>query len=116
MSTVLVTPEHDAAANKASEGKKIVSVAKSFVPRLREMQAETDRAARIPEALAEEMEDAGLFSLSKPKEFGGLQTGLQTWLEVVSQLGNGNGGGRVGDHLAECLPLVVCGSVSQTHH
>ena len=70
----------------------IVKVARSFVPRLIAAQAESDRLARVPADLVEEMHQAGLFSLGVPSEHGGSQANLSTWMEVISELGRGNGG------------------------
>ncbi len=70
----------------------IVGRARSFVPRLRAGQSASDQAARVPQELADELQAAGLFSLGVPREYGGLQTNLSTWMEAVSEIGRGDGG------------------------
>jgi len=70
----------------------IVDRARAIVPRLREGQAESDRLARVPPALVEELEEAGFLSMTTPRAYGGLQTSLSKWMEVNAELGRGDGG------------------------
>lgn len=70
----------------------IVDRARAIVPRLREGQAESDRLARVPPALVEELEEAGFLSMTTPRAYGGLQTSLSEWMEVNAELGRGDGG------------------------
>ena len=72
--------------------KKLIEWTKSFVPRLREAQAASDLQAKVPDDLAEELHDAGAFSLMTPAAYGGMQASLLTWMDVVSEMGRGNGG------------------------
>ena len=55
-----------------SPEKELIDWTKSFVPRLREAQAASDQQARVPDALAEELHDAGVFSLMTPAAYGGI--------------------------------------------
>ena len=70
----------------------IVARARSFVPRLRELQAEIDRVARIPDELVEDLERAGIYSLTIPRAYGGEECSVSTWREVVAELGRGDAG------------------------
>jgi 3-hydroxy-9,10-secoandrosta-1,3,5(10)-triene-9,17-dione monooxygenase len=81
-----------AKAQAQSSADDIVSRARSFVPRLREAQAEIDRLARIPDELVEALEQAGLYSLTIPRAYGGGECSVSTWREVVTELGRGDAG------------------------
>lgn len=75
-----------------SSADDIVTRARSFVPRLREAQAEIDRLARIPDELVEDLERAGIYSLTIPRAYGGAECSMSTWREVVTELGRGDAG------------------------
>ncbi len=70
----------------------VVQAARSLVPRLREARAETDRLARIPDDIVEAMRDLGLYSMTVPRAYGGLQTNVSTWMEAVTEIGRGDAG------------------------
>ncbi|HVR89840.1 MAG TPA: acyl-CoA dehydrogenase family protein [Novosphingobium sp.] len=70
----------------------IVAWARAFVPELRAAQTESDRLARPPEHLVEKMKRAGIYSLTVPRIYGGLQADISTWLRTVTELGRGDGG------------------------
>lgn len=70
----------------------LVERARAFVPALREARVEIDEIARPPEALARQMKDAGIYSMTVPREYGGLQTSLDTWRQVVTEIGRGDAG------------------------
>ena len=75
-----------------SNKRKVVESARSLVPRLRAAQAETDRLARVPEDIVDEMQDLGLYSMMVPKAFGGLQTSVSTYMQAVTEIGRGDAG------------------------
>jgi 3-hydroxy-9,10-secoandrosta-1,3,5(10)-triene-9,17-dione monooxygenase len=81
-----------AKAQAQSSADEIVARARSFVPRLREAQADIDRLARIPDELVEDLERAGIYSLTIPRAYGGEECSVSTWREVVSELGRGDAG------------------------
>ena len=70
----------------------IVAWARAFVPELRAAQTESDRLARPPKHLVEKMKRAGIYSLTVPRIYGGLQADISTWLWTVTELGRGDGG------------------------
>jgi 3-hydroxy-9,10-secoandrosta-1,3,5(10)-triene-9,17-dione monooxygenase len=80
------------AASPAIAETDLVERARQFVPELREARFEIDRLARPPEELAERMKAAGIYSMTVPREFGGLQTSLDTWRQVVTEIGRGDAG------------------------
>lgn len=70
----------------------LIASAQALVPELREARLEIDRVARPPEELAERMKDAGIYSMTVPYEYGGLQTSVDTWRQVVTEIGRGDAG------------------------
>ncbi|WP_130392465.1 acyl-CoA dehydrogenase family protein [Cupriavidus agavae] len=65
--------------------------AAAMVPALRARAAEVDALARLPDATVAELDDAGIFDMMVPKDAGGLQVSLRTYMEVVSEIGRGDG-------------------------
>lgn len=63
----------------------------AMVPTLRARTAEVDTLARLPELTIAELDDAGVFDMMVPQSAGGLQTSLRTYMEVVSEVGRGDG-------------------------
>jgi len=58
---------------------------------LRSRSAETDALARLPDATIADLEKARLFDMLVPKMYGGLQCSLRTFMDVVVELGRGDG-------------------------
>jgi alkylation response protein AidB-like acyl-CoA dehydrogenase len=81
-----------AKAPAQSSAHDIVARARSFVPRLREAQGEIDSLARIPDELVNDLERAGIYSLTIPRAYGGEECSVSTWREVVTELGRGDAG------------------------
>jgi 3-hydroxy-9,10-secoandrosta-1,3,5(10)-triene-9,17-dione monooxygenase len=79
-------------ATYADAGPALIESATAFVPSLREARFEIDKIARPPEAIVEQMKDAGIYSMAVPHEYGGLQTSLDTWRKVVTEIGRGDAG------------------------
>jgi len=50
---------------------------------------ETDRLRRLPDANVAALKEAGLCRLMVPKRFGGHQTDIHTYIEVMEALGRG---------------------------
>jgi 3-hydroxy-9,10-secoandrosta-1,3,5(10)-triene-9,17-dione monooxygenase len=70
----------------------VVGRARSLVERLRSRHAETDRISKATDETSAELESAGLFKLTVPCAYGGLETSITTWMEAVAELGRGDGG------------------------
>jgi 3-hydroxy-9,10-secoandrosta-1,3,5(10)-triene-9,17-dione monooxygenase len=70
----------------------LVEAVRAMVPKLRAGQAESDQLARVPEAIADEFQAMGVYSMMLPKALGGLQTSISTYMDVVTEIGRGNGG------------------------
>ncbi len=89
MSTVA---EEVFAVSQDQRQKDVVEAARALVPFLREQQAESDRLGRAPDETVAKLKAAGIYSLTTPHAYGGLQTNLTTWMEVITEIGRGDGG------------------------
>ena len=70
----------------------VVSAVKALLPELRAAQAESDQLARPPEHIVEKLREAGAYSLTIPKEYGGLGADMKTWMKTVTEIGRGDAG------------------------
>src|SRR5712672_883834 len=68
----------------------VVQRAAALVPTLRERAVETDRIARLPDATVADLEAAGLFELTTPRRYGGLQTDVRSYMDAMVELGRGD--------------------------
>ncbi|HXR87011.1 MAG TPA: acyl-CoA dehydrogenase family protein [Stellaceae bacterium] len=78
---------HDAAAPPPAE---LIARARSFIPKLVECGAETERERRIPHRLIDEMREVGLFRALQPKRWGGYETDVGTYYEIEMALAEGD--------------------------
>jgi GTP cyclohydrolase II len=62
----------------------------ALVPRLRERAGETEELRRIPAATIAELKAAGVFQMLAPKAVGGFGMGLETYVQVVRRLAQGD--------------------------
>jgi 3-hydroxy-9,10-secoandrosta-1,3,5(10)-triene-9,17-dione monooxygenase len=62
-----------------------------LIPTLRSRSSETDALARLPDSTIADLEKAQLFNMLVPKMYGGLQCSLRTFMDVVVELGRGDG-------------------------
>jgi len=69
----------------------LVTAATSLIPMLRSRSSETDALARLPDSTIADLEKAQLFNMVVPKMYGGLQCWLRTFMDVVVELGRGDG-------------------------
>jgi len=51
----------------------------------------TDAARRLPDEVVQALRESGMCALMVPKRFGGLQTSVRTYIDVMSELGLGCG-------------------------
>ena len=68
-----------------------VAAATSLISTLRSRSSETDALARLPDATIADLEKAHLFDMLVPKVYGGRQCSLRTFMDVVVELGRGDG-------------------------
>lgn len=70
----------------------VVSAVKALLPELRAAQAESDRLAQPPRDIVEALREAGAYSLTVPKEYGGLEADMKTWMDTITEIGRGDAG------------------------
>src|SRR5258708_36212945 len=75
----------------AAADVNLVAAATSLIPKLRSRSSETDALARLPDSTIADLEKARLFDMPVPKMYGGLQCSLRTFMDVVVELGRGDG-------------------------
>src|SRR5206468_11163406 len=63
----------------------------SFRPLLESQAHETDRLRRLPDVSVKALKDAGLCRLMVPRRFGGHETDIHIYIEVMVALGRGCG-------------------------
>lgn len=68
----------------------LIAAAEALIPALKSRNATVDQTGRLPKETIDDLEAAGLFSLTTPHRYGGKQTSVRTFLEVVSTLGRGD--------------------------
>ena len=90
--------------------------ARAFVPILRERAKETEEIRRIPEATMQELKDAGLFKLLRPKRYGGLQTNMRTFSDVIVEISRGCASTGWIVSLCAIRELMVAESFSEKTH
>jgi 3-hydroxy-9,10-secoandrosta-1,3,5(10)-triene-9,17-dione monooxygenase len=69
----------------------LVTAATALIPTLRSRSSETDALARLPEATIADLEKAHLFDMLVPKMYSGLQCSPRNFMDVVVELGRGDG-------------------------
>ncbi|TSI09017.1 acyl-CoA dehydrogenase family protein [Lysinibacillus sp. BW-2-10] len=67
----------------------IIESAREMIVSLRERAKETEEIRRIPEATIKELKEKGLFTMLRPKRYGGLELDLRTYSEAVVEIARG---------------------------
>src|SRR3954453_23514005 len=75
--------------NVAQSDTFLVEKAKSLVPKLKERAKETEEIRRIPEATINDLKEAGLFKLLRPRIYGGYQTSMRTYSDCIVEISRG---------------------------
>lgn len=93
-----------------------VEYAKSLVTKLRERAQETENIRRIPQETIQELKDGGIFTMLRPKRYGGQQLNLRTYSETVVEISRGCA--STGWIVALCAirELMVAESFSEKTH
>jgi len=71
--------------------KELVENARSLIPTLREHSEEIEKTNTLPQSIIEEMKNKGTLKVLRPHLFGGYQTNMRTYTEVVTEISRGNG-------------------------
>ena len=69
--------------------RQVLEIARSLVPGIRARVDECERLRRLPDATVEELRTSGLLRVATLERFGGFGLGLDTGLEVATELGRG---------------------------
>ena len=80
---------HDVAV--AADAALLVERARELRPLLEARAAETDALRHLPDDVVKALRDTGMCRLLMPRRFGGSETSIRTFLEVVSEVGRGCG-------------------------
>ncbi|MDQ0972630.1 3-hydroxy-9,10-secoandrosta-1,3,5(10)-triene-9,17-dione monooxygenase [Neobacillus niacini] len=94
----------------------LVDKAKALVPKLRERAKETEEIRRIPETTMNDLKEAGLFKLLRPRIYGGYQTSMRTYSDCIVEISRGCA--STGWILSLCAirELMVAESFSEKTH
>ena len=74
---------------RTPDPQELIDSAHSMIPRLRARAEKCEELGRVPEESIEEMKDLRLFDITKPKAYGGLEMGWETFGEVAIKMGAG---------------------------
>ncbi|MET4721643.1 3-hydroxy-9,10-secoandrosta-1,3,5(10)-triene-9,17-dione monooxygenase [Bradyrhizobium japonicum] len=76
--------------SSAEADESVVARARNLVPELRRRSEEIHALGRIPRDLFDRLLAEGLFGLSTPQGYGGLQTSVKTKKATIAELGRGD--------------------------
>ncbi|TSI10061.1 acyl-CoA dehydrogenase family protein [Lysinibacillus sp. BW-2-10] len=71
--------------------KMLVERARKLIPMLRECGLQIDQNSELPKEVVEKLQQEGLMKILRPEIFGGYQTDMRTYIEVVTEISRGNG-------------------------
>lgn len=71
--------------------KMLVERANSLIPLLREQGLTIDQKSELSKEIIEQLRSNGLLKVLRPQMFGGYQTDMRTYIEVVTAISRGNG-------------------------
>lgn len=70
--------------------EELVEKARSMQKVLRDVTLEIDKNNEIPRHIVEQIRDNGLLKVLRPKMFGGYETDMKTYFDVVTEISRGN--------------------------
>ncbi len=68
----------------------LIEKARTLQKQLRDTTLEIDQTSHIPEEIIQAIRDNGLLKILRPKLFGGYETDMRTYFEVVTEISRGN--------------------------
>lgn len=71
--------------------RAVLGIVRELAPRIREAAPLTEQARELPRPLFEALADAGLFHLMIPRQLGGAELDLPTYLAVIEEVGRADG-------------------------
>jgi alkylation response protein AidB-like acyl-CoA dehydrogenase len=76
---------------RSEAGRRLRDAAAAMVPMLRSEAAEIERQGAMTPAVLRALTDAGIFRMAVPPELGGYALGARDVVEIVAELGRGDG-------------------------
>lgn len=76
--------------NTLSISEVLVERARNLIPMLREATEGIDKNSHLPESVVEEIRKQGLLKILRPKIFGGHETSMKNYFDVVTEISRGN--------------------------
>lgn len=73
------------------ENEALTAAAEALVAKLRSRGLQVDQQSQVARESIDEMIEAGILQLMAPKHFGGSEAGIETFFDVGSTLGTGDG-------------------------
>jgi alkylation response protein AidB-like acyl-CoA dehydrogenase len=73
--------------SRSSASRSPLEAARELAPLIRASADEIEKNRQLPRALFEKIADAGMFHLAVPKDLGGAEIDLPTYVEVIEELG-----------------------------
>jgi alkylation response protein AidB-like acyl-CoA dehydrogenase len=86
MSNVEGANQEGNAASKSDVAASILEELRALAPRLRERAVETERAGHVSVETIRELEDAGVFRMTVPVEYGGYDLSVSDQLDVIWEI------------------------------
>ena len=71
--------------------KMLVDKASDLIPMLREESSKIDENSELSKKVVDALKENGLLKVLRPKMFGGFETDMRTYTEVVTEIARGNG-------------------------
>jgi 3-hydroxy-9,10-secoandrosta-1,3,5(10)-triene-9,17-dione monooxygenase len=71
--------------------KMLVDKASDLIPMLREESSKIDKNSELSKEVIDALKENGLLKVLRPKMFGGYETDMRTYTEVVTEIARGNG-------------------------
>lgn len=87
--TKSIQRENSQAAPERPTPAELMERATAIVPALQLRAAETEQKRRISDRTMKELHAAGLFKILQPRSFHGFEYGLDTFVEIVMEIGRG---------------------------
>lgn len=87
--------------------EELLQWVRSYVPSLRERRVEIEALARTPEDIVKDFEGAGVYSMMIPRAYGGMESNLSFYLNVVREIARGDAGVAWAVSLINCCNWVV---------
>lgn len=80
-------PDMFTGVQRPASGEEVLERVRDLLPAIRERAEQADRDRSIPKVSAKEFLETGLARVLMPKRFGGLELGLQDWVDICVEIG-----------------------------